>query len=148
MNTETYYEFKDISPKLLETLVDGKEYYVIKRIAGQDHNYFEVFSGGKFPSAMITKVQVPVVSVVNELTKQELRSKFFEECTDHGDLSNQQMRTNVPRVNISPHNLFEWFLPHLYSLQLNEPKTGEYEKCDCGRNLHIVKRCAVCDNDE
>jgi hypothetical protein len=32
----------------------------------------------------------------------KLREKYFEECTEKDN-------TGIPRVNLHPHNLFEWF---------------------------------------
>ena len=40
------------------------------------------------------------------MTKQELKSKFFKECVD-------SFEGQLPKVNLTPHNMFEWFWSNL-----------------------------------
>jgi hypothetical protein len=40
---------------------------------------------------------------------QKLRDKFFDECTDEIRCESTGTQTQMRKVNLSPHDLFEWF---------------------------------------
>ena len=50
------------------------------------------------------------------MTKEELRNKFFMDCTDIND--------GTPKVDMSPHNVFEWINRNIIEQKLidQEPK--------------------------
>lgn len=54
---------------------------------------------------------------------KELRDRFYNECTDDKWLAEPGGDLSMKVVNLTPHNLFEWFKPYL---QL--PKEEEKEK--------------------
>jgi hypothetical protein len=53
------------------------------------------------------------------MTKEELRNKFFMDCTDMND--------GTPKVDMSPHNVFEWINRNIIEQKLidQEPKQRE-----------------------
>ena len=43
----------------------------------------------------------------------KLREKFFKECTDAIPIPGESTNKTYPKVNMAPHDLFEWFKPYL-----------------------------------
>jgi hypothetical protein len=58
--------------------------------------------------------------------RDKLREKFFRECVDPGD---ERQSSMIPRVNLAPHNLFEWFMDNLPEEHTpGSPSVEEIEK--------------------
>jgi len=53
---------------------------------------------------------------------KELREKFFKECTDPVKYNgkHKQSVVQIPRINMAPHDLFEWFKPYLQESTSNK----------------------------
>lgn len=45
--------------------------------------------------------------------KEELRQKFFNECTNKDNIVTHGIPQDMSRVNVSPHDCFEWFWDNL-----------------------------------
>lgn len=82
------------------------------------------------------------------MDKQELRTKFYNECVD-----NSLVHTDcVPKVNIHPHELFEWFwkefkfnqkeaIKELYDLDKSEPVSLPNESSTCDYPMFSITGC-------
>jgi len=40
---------------------------------------------------------------------RKLRDKFFDECTDETRHNSTTTQTQIRKINMTPHDLFEWF---------------------------------------